>query len=48
VGRQPIALARPDEDSRFLNMQVEHIEIAGAMGLGEFDEAKINWVKLRA
>jgi len=48
VGRQPIALARPDEDSRFLNMQVEHIEIAGAMGLGEFDEAKINWVKLQA
>ncbi len=35
VGRQPIALAKPDQDSRFLNMQVEHIEIAGALGLGE-------------
>jgi uncharacterized protein (DUF362 family) len=47
AGRQPVALARPDEDSRFLNMQPEHVEIAGAMGMGEFDEKNINWVKLR-
>jgi uncharacterized protein (DUF362 family) len=46
AGRQPVALARPDEDSRFLNMQPEHVEIAGAMGLGEFDDRKINWLRL--
>jgi uncharacterized protein (DUF362 family) len=46
AGRQPVALARPDEDSRFLNMQPEHVEIAGAMGLGEFDEKKIDWQRL--
>lgn len=41
VGMQPIALSRPDNDSHFLNCQVEHIEIAGALGLGVFDDAKI-------
>jgi hypothetical protein len=42
VGMQPIALSRPDRDSHFLNCQVEHIEIAGALGLGVFDDAKID------
>ncbi|HYI94217.1 MAG TPA: DUF362 domain-containing protein [Bryobacteraceae bacterium] len=41
VGMLPIATAKPDKDSTFLNMQVEHIEIAGALGLGEFDDKKI-------
>jgi uncharacterized protein (DUF362 family) len=42
VGMMPIALAKPDADSRYLNMQVEHIEIAGALGLGMFPDEKID------
>ena len=42
VGRLPIATAKPDKDSRWLNMQVEHIEIAGALGLGVYDDRKID------
>jgi uncharacterized protein (DUF362 family) len=41
-GMLPIAPAKPDKDSTFLNMQVEHIEIAGALGLGAFDDKKID------
>ncbi len=41
VGMASIALSRPDPDSTFLNCQVEHIEIAGALGLGVFDDKKI-------
>lgn len=41
VGRDPIALMKPDEHSRWLNGQVEHIELAGNYGLGEFDDEKI-------
>jgi uncharacterized protein (DUF362 family) len=41
AGMLPIATAKPDPDSTFLNMQVEHIEIAGALGLGTFDDSKI-------
>ena len=41
VGVPSIALLKPDEDSRWLNCQVEHIEIAGNFGLGEFDDEKI-------
>lgn len=40
-GMLPVAVAKPDEDSTFLNMQPEHVEIAAAMGLGEFDDKKI-------
>jgi hypothetical protein len=36
-----IALSKPDRASTFLNCQVEHIEIAGSLGLGVFDDAKI-------
>ena len=42
VGMLPISTAKPDKDSQFLNMQVEHIEIAGVLGLGTFDDSKIN------
>lgn len=42
VGMKSIAEAKPDPDSTFLNMQVEHIEIAGALGLGEYDDKKID------
>jgi Domain of unknown function (DUF362) len=41
VGMSPIALSKPDNDSHFLNCQVEHIEIAGTLGLGVFDDEKI-------
>jgi uncharacterized protein (DUF362 family) len=42
VGMQPVALAKPDEFSHFLNGQVEHIEIAGMLGLGEFSDERIH------
>jgi hypothetical protein len=32
---------KPDDASHFLNCQVEHIEIAGSLGLGVFDDKKI-------
>ncbi|MBV8811732.1 MAG: DUF362 domain-containing protein [Acidobacteriaceae bacterium] len=40
-GMAPIALSKPDKNSHYLNCQVEHIEIAGMMGLGEFSDDKI-------
>ena len=46
VGMKSIALDRPDEFSRFLNRQPEHVEIAGAMGLGEWDLGKIEHKKV--
>jgi hypothetical protein len=42
MGMPSIALSKPDNDSHFLNCQVEHIEIAGSLGLGVFDDAKID------
>lgn len=42
VGMLPIATAKPDRDSTYLNMQVEHIEIAGVLGLGVFADDKID------
>src|SRR5882757_1401213 len=42
VGMASIALSKPDKDSHFLNAQVEHIEIAGMLGLGEFSDEKIH------
>jgi hypothetical protein len=42
VGMLPLALAKPDKDSTYLNCQIEHIEIAGMLGLGVFDDAKID------
>jgi hypothetical protein len=47
VGMASIALSKPDPDSGFLNCQVEHIEIAGMMGLGHFDDSKINVKQVR-
>ena len=41
MGRQPIALATMDEDSHFIRMQPEHIDIAGTLGLGQSDLKKI-------
>lgn len=42
MGMLPIATAKPDRDSTFLNMQPEHIEIASVLGLGVFDDKKID------
>jgi uncharacterized protein (DUF362 family) len=41
VGMNAIAEAKPDQFSTFLRRQPEHIEIAGALGLGEWDEKRI-------
>jgi hypothetical protein len=41
-GMQPVAVDKPDEFSRFIRRQPEHVEIAGALGLGEFDDKKID------
>ena len=41
-GMTTVALSKPDDDSHYLNCQVEHIELAGALGLGVFDEKKID------
>ncbi len=41
MGKLPIALATVDDDSRFVRMQPEHIDIAGLLGLGEGDLSKI-------
>ena len=40
-GMQTIALSKPDDDSHYLNCQPEHIELASGLGLGVFDEKKI-------
>jgi uncharacterized protein (DUF362 family) len=45
MGMEPVALAKADSDSNFVRMQPEHIEIAGALGLGEYEESKIDWKK---
>jgi hypothetical protein len=42
MGMASIALSKPDNESHYLNCQVEHIEIAGMLGLGEFSDDKIN------
>lgn len=42
VGMRRIADDKPDQFSTFLNRQPEHIELAGALGLGEWDEKKID------
>ena len=47
LGMKTLALDRPDQFSTYVNRQPEHVEIAGAMGLGEFDEKKIDFRKIR-
>lgn len=42
MGLAPIALSKPDKVTTRLNSQIEHIEIAGALGLGVFDDARID------
>jgi uncharacterized protein (DUF362 family) len=47
VGRPSIALLKPDADSTRLNCQVEHIEVAGNIGLGVFQDEKIQVRQVR-
>ena len=47
MGMKKIAEDRPDKYSTFWNRQPEHIEIAGAMGLGEWNESKIDIRRIR-
>lgn len=47
VGMRSIALSKPDPVSGFLNCQVEHIEIAGQLGLGVFEDKKIDVRRLK-
>ena len=42
VGMKPIAEAKPDDVTSIFNRQPEHIEIAGALGLGIWDERRID------
>jgi hypothetical protein len=42
AGMKPVADDLPDRFSTFVRRQPEHVEIAGAMGLGEWDENKID------
>lgn len=41
-GMKPLAEAMLDQDSGFVRMQPEHVEIAGALGLGVADRRKID------
>lgn len=47
MGMTTVALSKPDSDSHYLNCQVEHIEIAGMLGLGEFRDDRIQVNRLR-
>ena len=42
MGRKPVALVRPDEDGVWTNCQVEYIELAGYLGLGEYRDGRVN------
>jgi len=42
VGMKKLVEDRPDQFSTFVHRQPEHVEIAGALGLGEWDRAKID------
>lgn len=47
VGMKPVAEDRPGKFSTFLSRQPEHVEIAGALGLGVWDLAKIDHHKVK-
>lgn len=42
MGMDPLSIARQDPDSGFVRMQPEHVDIAGALGLGEANRKKID------
>jgi hypothetical protein len=41
-GLAPVAEAKANQFNRFSFPQVEHIELSGILGLGEFSDAKID------
>ena len=43
----PVADGKPDDDSVFVSMQPEHIELAGVLGLGEYNDDKIDLKKIK-
>ncbi|MCP5118905.1 MAG: DUF362 domain-containing protein [bacterium] len=47
MGRAPVGKADPDEHSTFYRMQPEHVEIAAALGLGVWDDDKIELKQFR-
>ncbi len=47
MGMEPLAIARRDQDSNFVRMQPEHVDIAGALGLGEGNRKKIDLLQLK-
>lgn len=47
AGMKPVAEALPDAHSTFLRRQPEHVELAGALGLGEWNRDKIDHRKFR-
>jgi uncharacterized protein (DUF362 family) len=47
VGMKKLVEDTPDQFSTFVHRQPEHVEIAGALGLGEWDRAKIDVRQLK-
>jgi uncharacterized protein (DUF362 family) len=47
VGKPILVEDKPDRFSTFTHRQPEHVEIAGAMGLGEWDRKKIDLKQIR-
>jgi hypothetical protein len=47
AGMKPTSDDTPDQFDHFVHKQPEHIELAGAFGLGEFDEKKIDLRRIR-
>lgn len=47
VGKPKLVEDRPDQFSTFVHRQPEHVEIAGALGLGEWDRKKIDLREIR-
>ncbi len=47
VGMKKLVEDTPDKVSTFVRRQPEHVEIAGALGLGEWDRAKIDLRQLK-
>jgi uncharacterized protein (DUF362 family) len=46
VGMKKLVESLPDKNSTFVHRQPEHVEIAGALGLGVWDRAKIDLRKV--
>jgi Domain of unknown function (DUF362) len=48
VGKKKLVEDTPDQFSTFVHRQPEHVEIAGALGLGEWNRAKIDLREVKA